>query len=297
MSGITSPTSMKFGETFTEYLQAHEERFISTHVEYKRLKKVLKSCRRCRALNDSSQNNGEDDALPPFWPHESCPLCDQKFFSELRKEASDIAGCFSSRVRRLFNLRDHGMKRYITGFRQCFMSPNNGKAQECRMLVEYAMMNAVAMRKILKKYDKVHSSDNGRKFKSKMRTEHMEILQSPWLIELGAFIINLDESNNGKLDELLNPFSCDLISSDPVMTLTLPDNVKLEYSLTCAICLELVFNPYALGCGHLFCKLCACSAASVMILQGLKAADADSRCPACRELQGILEGEIDFRTS
>lgn len=276
---------MKFGETFTEYLQAHEERFIeeSTHVAYKRLKKVLKSCRRCRDLKDFSEINAEDDPLSPCCEYESCPLCDQKFFSELTKEASDIAWCFSSRVRRLFNLQDHGMKRYITSFRQCFTSPHNGKAQECQMLVEYVMMNAVAMRKILKKYDKVHSSGNGRKFKSKMRSEHVEILQSPWLIELGAFFINLSESNNGKLDEVLNPFSCDLSSSDPVMTLTLPDNVKLEYNLTCAICLELVFKPYALGCGHLFCKLCACSAASVMIFQGLKAADSDSRCPACRE--------------
>lgn len=144
----------------------------------------------------------------------------------------------------------------------------------------------------------------------------MEILQSPWLIELGAFFINLSESNNGKLDEVLNPFSCDLSSSDPVMTLTLPDNVKLEYNLTCAICLEgnflvkillvmentffcgnpsfnfyhlqeLVFKPYALRRGHLFCQLCACSAASVMIFQGLKAADSDSRCPTCREVRYV----------
>ncbi|XP_073317178.1 probable E3 ubiquitin-protein ligase BAH1-like isoform X1 [Primulina huaijiensis] len=230
---------MKFGETFTEYLQAHQERFIeeSSHVEYKRLKKVLKSCRRCRDLKDSSENNEEDDALSPCCQYESCPLCDRKFFSELTKEASDIAWYFSLRVRRLFNLQDHGIKRYITSFCQCFTSPHNCKAQECQMLVEYVMMNAVAMRKILKKYDKVHSSDNGMKFKSKMRSEHMEILQSPWLIELGAFFINLSESNNGKLDEVLNPFSFDLSSSDPVMTLTLPDNVKLEYSLTCAICL------------------------------------------------------------
>ncbi|KAK6152224.1 hypothetical protein DH2020_014859 [Rehmannia glutinosa] len=162
------------------------------------------------------------------------------------------------------------------------LPPQQATAQECRMLIEYVMMNAVAMRKILKKYDKVHGSVNGRKFKSKMRSEHMEILQSPWLIELGAFYMNISQSNGGNSDEQLNPFSFDLTSTEPTMTLLLPDSEKLEYSLTCAICLELVFNPYALSCGHLFCKSCVCSAASVMIFQGPKDAPPESKCPVCR---------------
>ncbi|KAL7092349.1 hypothetical protein ACP275_12G160700 [Erythranthe tilingii] len=278
---------MKFGETFTEYLQTNEERFMEKccYVEYKRLKKVLKSCRRCKAIKDfSDDNNGEEGALSQFSQYDSCPLCDQKFFSELMKEASDIAGCFSSRVRRLLQFHfNSGLPKYFTFLRQCFVSPQQATAQECRMLIEYVMMNAVAMRKILKKYDKVHGTANGRKFKSKMRSEHMEILQSPWLIELGAFYMHFNESNGGNCDGLRNPFSFDLSDTQPMMTLTLPDSVKLEYSLTCAICLELVFNPYALGCGHLFCKSCACSAASVMIFQGPKSANQESKCPICRE--------------
>lgn len=47
---------------------------------------------------------------------------------------------------------------------------------------------------------------------------------------------------------------------------------------------DIVFKPYALSCGHLFCKSCACSAASVMIFQGLKAASPESKCPVCREV-------------
>ncbi|XP_073276161.1 probable E3 ubiquitin-protein ligase BAH1-like [Primulina huaijiensis] len=278
---------MKFGEAFTEYLQAHQERFLEdcSHVEYKRLKKVLKSCRTCRDLKDSYEvNNGKGDALSRLCQCESCPVCDQKFFSELAKEASDIAGCFSSRVRHLLNLHEHKIQRFITFVRQCFQSPQQATEQECRMLIEYVIMNALAIRKILKKYDKVHSSDNGRKFKSKMLSEHIEVLQSPWLIELGAFYINFSKSNGGRSDEPLNPFSCDLITTEPKMTLMLPDMVKLEYNLTCPICLELVFKPYALGCGHLFCKSCACSAASVMIFEGPKAACSGSKCPVCREV-------------
>ncbi|KAL6508519.1 hypothetical protein OROHE_021652 [Orobanche hederae] len=282
---------MKFGETFTEYLQTNQERFMDKccHVEYKRLKKVLKSCRRCRDINNNNNNNSScaedngdrDDAVTQYCYYNSCPYM---FFTELMKEASDVVGCFRQRVGRLLQFHIHnGMQRYFTYMCQCFASPQQATAQECRMLIQYVMMNAVAMRKILKKYDKVHGSANGRKFKSKMIAEHMEILQSPWLIELGAFYMNINQSNDGNSDGDRNPFSFDLTSTEPRMTLMLPDSVKLEYSLTCAVCLELVFNPYALSCGHLFCKSCVCSAASVMIFQGPKDAGPESRCPVCRE--------------
>jgi hypothetical protein len=47
---------------------------------------------------------------------------------------------------------------------------------------------------------------------------------------------------------------------------------------------ETVFNPYALSCGHLFCKLCACSAAFVLMFEGLKTASSNAKCPICREV-------------
>uniref|UniRef100_A0A5B6YWA1 RING-type E3 ubiquitin transferase n=2 Tax=Davidia involucrata TaxID=16924 RepID=A0A5B6YWA1_DAVIN len=279
---------MKFGEAFMEYL--HGENFLDkcSHVEYKRLKQVLKSCRTCRALKNSCSSSGQEDnrndTLSQFCQRESCPLCDQMFFSELMKEASDISGYFSSRVRHLLHLHiATGMQRYLLRLRQCFKNDQQVILQEGRVLIDYITMNAIAMRKILKKYDKVHSSVNGRNFKSKMLAEHTEILHSPWLIELGAFYLNFNESDGGKSDELFSPFSCDLKARQPLITLMLPDSKKLEYNLTCAVCLDLVFNPYALSCGHLFCKSCACSAASVMIFQGLKAASPESKCPVCRE--------------
>ncbi|KAL2554149.1 putative E3 ubiquitin-protein ligase [Forsythia ovata] len=285
-------SKMEFGESFTEYLHGDRERFLQKccHIEYKRLKKVLKTCRRCNALKGSGYD-GEDELTQSSQLYESCPLCDQMFFSELKKEASDIAGCFSSRVRHLVHLHaPNTMQKYFISLCQCFTSNQQATAQECRLLIEYVAMNAIAIRKILKKYDKVHCSVNGRIFKTKMRAEHIELLQSPWLMELGALYINFNVSNGGKL-VIGGPFSCDLSATVPIMTLTLPDSVKLEYNLTCAICLDMVYKPYALGCGHLFCKPCACSAASVMIFEGLNAASPESKCPVCRELQGKLEGE------
>jgi len=45
---------------------------------------------------------------------------------------------------------------------------------------------------------------------------------------------------------------------------------------------DTLFNPYALSCGHLFCKACACGAASVYIFQGVKSAPPEAKCPVCR---------------
>lgn len=284
---------MKFGETFTEYLHGDQERVLDkcSHVEYKRLKKVLKSCRTCKGLQDSAckseqqRDEGNDISESQLCQcQSSCQLCDHMFFSELMKEASDVAGCFSSRARHLLHLHvASGMQRYVLRIRQCFKNDQQAMIEEGRVLIEYIAMNAIAIRKILKKYDKVHKSVNGKNFKSKLRAEHIELLQSPWLIELGAFYLNFNGLNCGESSEFSGHFSFDFNASRPVMMLTLPSSIKLEYDLTCAICLDIVFNPYALSCGHLFCKLCACSAASVMVFEGLKSASPDSKCPICRE--------------
>lgn len=78
------------------------------------------------------------------------------FFSELMKEATDVAGCFSSRVRRLLHLHiASGMQRYVARLCQCFKNDQEVMVQEGRVLIEYVIMNALAIRKILKKYDKV----------------------------------------------------------------------------------------------------------------------------------------------
>ncbi|XP_020960920.1 probable E3 ubiquitin-protein ligase BAH1-like isoform X2 [Arachis ipaensis] len=213
---------MKFGCLFTEYLQEERELLDEkcAHIEYVRLKKVLKSCQTCKPLHSSSSSSSPSlvSDLPnhQLCQCQSCPVCDQKFFSELMKEASDIVGFFGSRVKHLLDLHvASGMQRYVLRLRQCF---KNDSGRDCC-----------------------------------------------------------------ELNGVYGHFKCDLNVSDAVMTLILPDSIKLEYNLTCAICLDLVFNPYALGCGHIFCKSCACSAASVMMFQGLKAASPESKCPICRE--------------
>ncbi|KAG7961599.1 hypothetical protein I3843_09G024900 [Carya illinoinensis] len=176
------------------------------------------------------------------------------------------------------------MQGYLLRLRRYFKNDQQAMVLEGRKLVEYVTMNAIAIRKILKKYDKVHCSENGRNFKSKLRAEHIELLQSPLLIELAAFYLSFNGEKKGEFNEFSSQFSCDFDATPPVMTLRLPHSIKLEYDLTCAVCLDVVFNSYALSCGHLFCKSCACSSASVLIFQGLKAANPQSKCPICRQV-------------
>ena len=193
------------------------------------------------------------------------------FFTELNKEASEIAGCFRSRVQRLLHLHvPSGLQSCIWRFRQCFVDDQQIMVQEGRMLLNYVTMNAIATRKILKKYDKVsvdllivsrhiqcifvylysyiilqiHGSVSGRDFKSKIQTEHIELLQSPWLIELGSFHLNCDDSDADEpgaggffKNEFFKNFSCDLSGAQPLLALTISETLKYEYSLTCPICL------------------------------------------------------------
>lgn len=70
-----------------------------------------------------------------------------------------------------------------------------------------------------------------------MHAEHIELLHSPWLIELGAFYLNSSGLDGCELDGICGHFSCDLNITEAVMTLILPGSIKLDYSLTCAICL------------------------------------------------------------
>lgn len=72
------------------------------------------------------------------------------------REASDIAGCFNTRVRHLLHLHvAGGIERYMSRLVHCFKTDQTTLIQEGRMLIEYVTMNAIAIRKILKKYDKV----------------------------------------------------------------------------------------------------------------------------------------------
>ncbi|XP_039001164.1 probable E3 ubiquitin-protein ligase BAH1-like 1 [Hibiscus syriacus] len=49
--------------------------------------------------------------------------------------------------------------------------------------------------------------------------------------------------------------------------------------------------PVSLTCGHIFCYMCACSAATVTVVNVLKAAEPKEKCPLCREA-GVYEDPV-----
>ncbi|XP_009119604.1 E3 ubiquitin-protein ligase BAH1 [Brassica rapa] len=280
---------MKFCKKYEEYMQGQKEKKNLPGVGFKKLKKILKRCRR-RDHQIASINHQHGNNCP-----RECTVCDGTFFPELLKEMEDVVGWFNENAQKLLELH------LASRFKRCltWLKGNNnrkrshlGLIQEGKDLVSYALINSVAIRKILKKYDKIHESSQGQAFKTQVQKMHIEILQSPWLCELMAFHINLKETQKDCSEAVLATpppalfDGCSLVFDDgkPLLSCELSDSLKVDIDLTCSICLDTVFDPISLTCGHIYCYMCACSAASVNVVDGLKTADPSEKCPLCREV-------------
>ncbi|CAL9154426.1 unnamed protein product [Musa hybrid cultivar] len=227
---------MKFCKRYEDYMRGRREKELPA-LGLKQLKKILKRCGR----EFQSQHQKQDDGGGSKFAG-NCAVCDGTFFPSLHKEMSAVVVCFNQHAQKLLKLH------LASGFRKLIMwlrgkSPKNDGAliQEGKDLVAYAIINSIAMRKILKKYDKVHCSKQGQAFRSKAPSMHIEILQSPWLCELMAFYINLRQSKlkNEAITELYN--DCSLTCDDdgkPTLSCGLFDSMQIEIELTCSICLE-----------------------------------------------------------
>ncbi|KAF5455241.1 hypothetical protein F2P56_024840 [Juglans regia] len=278
---------MKFCKKYQEYMQGQDKKLPG--LGFKKLKKMLKNCR-----SDLQSGNGIDGVHDSQTCPDHCPVCDGTFFPSLLKEMSAVVGCFNERAQKLLELHlASGFRKYIIWFKGKLQKNHGTLIQEGKDLVTYALINAIAIRKILKKYDKIHYSKQGQAFKSQAQSMHIEILQSPWLCELMAFHINLRESKikSRKAPTLFE--GCNLTFNDgkPSLTCELFDSVKVDIDLTCSICLDTVFDAVSLTCGHIFCYMCACSAAGVTIVDGLKVAESKAKCPLCREAR-VYEGAV-----
>ncbi|MBA0858772.1 hypothetical protein Goshw_000261 [Gossypium schwendimanii] len=158
---------------------------------------------------------------------------------------SDVVTCFNGRAQKLLELHlATGFRKYFIWFKAKLQGSPIALIQEGKDLVNYAMINAIAIRKILKKYDRVHYSKQGQAFRSQAQSMHIEILQSPWLCELMAFRVNLRETKaiSGKALALFE--GCYLTFNDgkPFLSCELFDSVKLDIDLTCSISLAGVYE-------------------------------------------------------
>ncbi|KAG6476217.1 hypothetical protein ZIOFF_065455 [Zingiber officinale] len=95
-------------------------------------------------------------------------LCEPSLFSSLLNEMSAVVGCFNKRAQQLLELHlASGFKKYIMWFRGKSLQSHGELMQEGKDLVAYGIINSIAMRKILKKYDKIRFSRQGQAFRSK----------------------------------------------------------------------------------------------------------------------------------
>ncbi|KAH1081254.1 hypothetical protein J1N35_021015 [Gossypium stocksii] len=194
--------------------------------------------------------------------------------SSLPFSRSDVVNCFNERAQKLLELHlASGFRKYFIWFKAKLQGSHIALIQEGKDLLHYAMINAIAIRKILKKYDKVHYSKQGQAFRSQAQSMHIEILQSPWLCELMAFHVNLSETKaiSGKAPALFEDCYLTFNYGKPFLSCELFDSVKLDIDLTCSIC-----NP-----------------ASVTIVDGLRAGNPKEKCPLCREA-GVYEGAVNL---
>ncbi|KAJ3683713.1 hypothetical protein LUZ60_013940 [Juncus effusus] len=290
---------MKFAKKYEEYMQGRRQGL--PIVELKKLKKMLKNCRKELEAKHEFEKNGDlgessDGAgiMVNKCPG-NCAVCDGTFFPSLLEEMSAVVGCFNEHAKKLLELHlASGFKKYILWFSGKSNRNHTSLIQEGKDLVSYAIINSIAMRKILKKYDKIHYSKQGQAFKAKAQSLHIEILQSPWLCELMAFYVNMRKNKGKGKTEIMELFGdCQLTFDDdkPIISCSLFESMRVEIDLTCSICLDTVFDPVALSCGHIFCYMCCCSAASVTIVDGLKSAERKQKCPLCRRV-GVYPGAV-----
>ena len=61
----------------------------------------------------------------------------------------------------------------------------------------------------------------------------------------------------------------------------------------CAVCLEVMYMPVGLKCGHLFCMSCIKQAVGVESSKPLGRAPRQASCPSCRQ-RGVFAGAVEL---
>lgn len=141
------------------------------------------------------------------------------------------------------------------------------EAKECLHWIE---LNSTALRKILKKWDKTNHSTKGRKTLRKYWSDSQyQMLYSPLILELRAVAGMLHGGNEGphwEEDEL--HFGCvggGTLGNDSSENLGGAAAAShLSEILKCGICLDTLYKPVGLACGHVFCRDCLLQTAGIL---------------------------------
>jgi E3 ubiquitin-protein ligase BAH len=166
---------MKFNSQYQWFRQYElNEDYASRCISYKELKKPLSKCRK------------RDPSIPPpdKFPCQSshrpvrayCTACDSQFWPILGKEVQRVSRFFHERA--AFLLKEHGLSPLYSvalGGKEkfCWYRPwkkvvpppkietDAELAEQVRQLIDFAHVNSIAVKKLAKKYDKVHRTGEG----------------------------------------------------------------------------------------------------------------------------------------
>jgi hypothetical protein len=175
------------------------------------------------------------------------------------------------------------------------------KARWCR---HYAELNYLALRKIAKKRDRLLGGKVGEEFmQACLRGEvnARAFMSASLMAELAAIETIMTEraaqmerkQATGSGQGLQQSLTRELEEgrSPPGPTTVIEEGVEVEREHTCAICLDLLYQPVSLSCGHVFCSRCALASAmghqrcignAEHLLFGVACYSTNKPCPCCR---------------
>jgi hypothetical protein len=169
---------------------------------------------------------------------------------------------------------------------------------EARECLRWAELNATALRKILKKWDKTNVSSRGRKaLAAYWKKSEYQMLHSPVTMELRAVAGMLTEGEDGpvwdtslrnadkgnKENDAPRSFGTypsssfgsgsemdglDVSAFDAEQRNAVDARLASQDQPTCGVCLDTLYKPVGLECGHVFCRDCLLRAAGVLDHRG-----------------------------